>query len=333
MTPPAPDIPEHSGRELVQIQADGLGDRMFARYGGERLLERRWGERWLRLPLAQALPPGDDVRVRLKVHQDPVVPAESLHRSLQPSLARMRAHPHRHDGTLTALLSLQADEEGFVGAVAPVSYFHARCTEQLLDASLDLRGQDQRVAGHLPDFSASMLACDIGVVVILETSDGATVVQRRGRHLDWRGGLLSASASGSLEPGRDFSGEWVALDGLVAGARRELAEEVGVGGALDPQAHRLRMWSLGLWRELARGGKPELYTAARTPLTFDEVVALQAHAPDAHESVQVTAMSRADVQALLDEVCARPTIDGLDLALVAGLLLRASHLSRGSASE
>lgn len=315
------------------MQADGLGDRMFTRYHCEPLLERRWRDRRLRLPLVQALPPGDDLQLRLDVRHEPVLPDGRLRDALEAPLAAMRSHPHRHDGTLTALVSLEARGAGFIGAVAPVSYFHSRCVEQLLDGDFGLRGRDQPAVGRLPGFSTSLLACDIGVVVILETSDGATVVQRRGAHLDWRAGLLSASASGSLEPGRDFSGARVGLDGLVAGARRELAEEVGVGGDLDPHARQLRMWSLGIWRELARGGKPELYTAAHTPLTFDEVVDLQARAPDAHESTQVKALSRSDVDDLLDGVVGEPDIAGLDLALVAGLLLRATRLSPCSGSE
>ena len=39
------------------------------------------------------------------------------------------------------------------------------------------------------------------------------------------------------------------------------------------------------------------------------------------------------VRELLDGVCAQPVLDGIDLALVAGLLLRASSLSEGRAVE
>ena len=315
------------GTRAVDVHADGHGDRMFVRYRRETLLRLRWRDAVVRLPLACAMPAGEDVRMELEVIRQPIVPAPSLDAALVGPLARMRADPHRYDGTLTALLSLHAVDGGFRGVVAPVSYVHSRCVEQLLDDSFDLRSRDQPAPGHLPRFEDSLLACDIGVVVILETSDKRTVVQRRGDHLDWRAGLLSASASGSLEPGRDFSGRQVGLDGLLAGARRELAEEVGVGGTLDPQADGLRLRSLGIWRELARGGKPELYTVATTPLTFDEVVALQACAPDAHESAQVTGLSPDGVKELLDGVVDRGVLAGIDVALVAGLLLRTLTLS------
>ena len=276
------------------------------------------------LPLVALLPAGPQP-VSLTVDPQAFQPPLAWRAAMAGPVAEMRAHPDRHDGTLTALVDLQPGSAGgFHGRLAPVSYFHTRALESLLDGPLDLRSHDQAVPGRLPSPARSLLACDIGVVVILQTSDGFVVAQRRSEHLDWRPGCLSASASGSLEPGRDFQTDRVGLSGLVAGARRELAEELGVGGPADPARAALTLTSLGIWRELERGGKPELYTRARTPLCFEQVRALHASAPDAHESEQLTALAPHDVEALLAPLTAggpSPALDRVDLALVAGLLL------------
>ncbi len=91
------------------------------------------------------------------------------------------------------------------------------------------------------------------------------------------------------------------------------------------------MHSLGIWRELQRGGKPELYVAASTPLTFPEVQQLHRGAPDADESCELVALDEQDCSQLLHAIeraeglLTGPTIpDGpVDLALVAALLLLA----------
>ncbi len=278
------------------------------------------------LPLVALLPPGN-LDVRLEVSDTPFVAPGRWRSALEHPLTALRQHPERHDGTLTALARLSGSPAtGFGGAVAPVSYFCTRALESLLDGPAGLRAHDQPAHGCLPTIEDSLLADDIGVVVLLVTADGMVVAQRRAPHLDWRAGHLSVSASGSLEPERDFSDPIVHLDGLLAGARRELAEELGVGGIHDPTRDRLQLASLGIWRELERGGKPELYTLARTPLRFEDVRQLHRLAPDATESDATRSLRPAEQDRLLDDLIAgggplRTSEGPVDLALAASLLL------------
>lgn len=278
----------------------------------------------LRLPLSP-LVPANDVELSLLVDRTPwEVPALWQDAVARP-VAQLAADPRRHDGVLTALCDLERAGPGrFVGRVAPVSYFATRALESLLDGTDNLRQTDQPSPGALPCVSASALAHDIGVVVILTLGCGRLLVQRRSPALDFRGGLLSVSASGSLEPGRDFSTPTVGLAGLLSGARRELAEEVGVGAATDPRAHELHTEFLGIWRELARGGKPEVYVSAQTPHTYADVQRLAQTAPDAAESSEMRALSRSEAEALVAGLAsggASLQERGLDLALVAALVL------------
>ena len=323
------DGPSRLHRRLHVLPEGGLD--LHTVYSGEALFERDWIGRCWCLPLVSLLPPGPH-RLSLRFDPTPVAVPELLVDAVRAPLSALRAHPARHDGTLTALSSFQgAPSEGYRGALAPVSYFCSRALESLLDGPVHLRSMDQPAPGHLPPPHASLLACDIGVVVMLRVADGRLVSQRRGAQLDWRAGHRSVSASGSLEPGRDFQQAEVGMEGLLAGARRELAEELGVGGVHDTRRNGLRVRSLGIWRELQRGGKPELYVAASTPLTFSEVQQLHRGAPDGDESCELVALDEQDCAQLLQAIeraeglLTDPTIpDGpVDLALVAALLLLA----------
>lgn len=325
-----PVVPADGGptrlRGPVRVRGAMCGIDLAAAYAGERWLSLSHAGVALELPLVRLVPPGPCTMV-LQVRNTPWSVPERWKQALEAPLADLRSNPGRHDGMLTALVDLRTTADGhMVGEVAPVSYFATRALESLLDGSHRLRRADQPAAGVLPHPSTSVLACDIGVVVLLSTADGIVVAQRRAAHLDWRAGHLSVSASGSLEPARDFGSAVVSLDGLLAGARRELAEELGVGGPDDPAAASLRISSLGIWRELERGGKPELYAMATTELTFREVRALHALAPDASESEALYGLSRADRARILDGVVRADGLlrlaDGpVDLALVAALLL------------
>jgi len=309
----------------VQVRAVSCGVDLQRVYAHESWLSIEHAGLALELPLVALMRPGP-CAVALSVCPDSWSVPAAWKGPLEGPLADLRANPGRHDGMLTALIDLRTAEGTYVGQVAPVSYFATRALESLLDGVHALRHCDQPREGRLPEPSESVMACDIGVVVLLKTSDDIVVAQRRAGHLDWRAGHLSVSASGSLEPARDFDSPVVGLDGLLAGARRELAEELGVGGVHDPCADQLQMTSLGIWRELERGGKPELYAAASTPLSFQEVCMLHARAPDASESDTLHGLARADRERLLADVIEADGLlqrsDGpVDLALVAALLL------------
>jgi hypothetical protein len=270
------------------------------------------------LPHAPLLP-GGSPELRLEIHRRPHHPPEQGR--MAAALSTLRADPARFDGTLVSLRSLSRRGSGWHGRLRPVSYFDARAAESLLDSD-GLRSQECQ-DGSLPPVGKGALAGDMGVVVLLQTNDEHYVLQRRGPDLDWRAGLLSVTASGSLEPGPDLVGAELGLSDLLRGAARELEEEVGVGGDQG-----VELVSLGIWRELARGGKPELYAAARVSLDAAAVADHQARARDAHEAAELRAVplpqSGGELCALVKGLLAEA-----DPALLAALLLDGARRGLG----
>jgi 8-oxo-dGTP pyrophosphatase MutT (NUDIX family) len=324
--PAAPGL--HGGVRLragaageVLLVEEGLAIDPFATYPAEPVLEVELGGARFRAPMGWLLPPGDPLRLALGPGRWSA-PAPWSTRAA-PEVAALRAHPGRFDGRLLSLRALRPDPGGgWAGEVQAASYCEARGVEALLDRG-GLRPAEAG-GGRLPGVGQSALALDIGVVVILELSDGSVVAQRRSPRVDWRAGALSASASGSLEPGPDLPRGAVDPPGLLHAACRELHEELGVPpGALRGVA------LAGALRELARGGKPELYVIARSALSEAELRAAARRARDAHEADGLRVLpapsspraARDQLEALAPEA---------DPALLAGLLLVAVARGQGA---
>ncbi len=306
----APAVRARLGPRGTELVETSLAVDVFATYAHEPLLRVRAGGRCWALPHTLLLPAGV-APLRLTVGRRPHRPGAGV--ALGPVLARLRADPRRFDGTLVALRALERTATGWEGRVRPVSYFAARASESLLDTS-GLREREAQ-GGRLPPVGTGALAGDMGVVVLLQTADDRLVIQRRGPTLDWRAGLLSVTASGSLEPGPDLRDAVLDRAALLRGAARELREEVGVG-----HEDGLEMSFLGICRELARGGKPEVYVAARVGLDAAAVAARQRGARDAHEGAGLRTVPVPASGAALDDQLAALLAEA-DPALLAALLL------------
>jgi hypothetical protein len=117
---------------------------------------------------------------------------------------------------------------------------------------------------RLPPLGDARLSNALGAAVVVSGADGRPYLPRRARGQSVFPGGYHCTASGETV-WSDAGG----FDGLfTAGICRELEEEVGLARAdLD--------WirPLGLCREFLRAGKPQLFFAARTPLSTQELAA------------------------------------------------------------
>lgn len=306
----APAVQPRRGPAGLELVETSVPVDVFGVYPHQPKLRVEAADQVFVLPHAPLLP-GGSPELRLQIHRRPHRPPERAR--MAAALSRLRRDPGRFDGTLVSLRSLSCQGSAWSGRLRPVSYFEARAAESLLDSD-GLRSQECQ-DGSLPPIGSGALAGDMGVVVLLQTIDEHYVLQRRGPCLDWRAGLLSVTASGSLEPGPDLVGAELGLPDLLRGAARELEEEVGVG-----VEHGVELTSLGIWRELARGGKPELYASARVALDAAAVVERQTRARDAHEAAELRVVAVPQSGRELNEL-----VQGLlpesDPALLAALLL------------
>lgn len=139
-------------------------------------------------------------------------------------------------------------------------YFESLVTNFSMDYRPDgdgdsLRERLQTDGYTLPSFDNELLANGIGVVCLLETSDGMLVVQERSANVSIRPNSLSASASGVVQPVDIFRQGGTTLQNFALAAEREAVEELG--------ARPEKMRFLGLVREFGRGGKPEFYFFGR----------------------------------------------------------------------
>ena len=160
----------------------------------------------------------------------------SKHRS--PTCGQTR--PSRR--MLTALVDLRTTADGHMVGGGACPYFATRALESP-DGSHRLRRADQPASGVLPHPSTSVLACDIGVVVLLSTADGIVAQRARPISTGVRGTCRSPHRAAR-------AGARLRLRGGVA--RRtagrcpaRACRRARVGGPDDPAAASLRISSLG----------------------------------------------------------------------------------------
>ena len=166
------------------------------------------------------------------------------------------------------------------------NYFDsARCNfamETIMDDGNSLRQKLHRAQQSVGSIESNPLVNHIGVVGMVQTFDERWIIpQRSGKVLN-RQRTSSASVSGAVSPvdlgsPQDLEDGYLDLHQALSHAvRREAHEELGI-----PLSH---VQLLGILREYHRGGKPEAYFVARTPLNFDRVVQRHLEAGDAGEN-------------------------------------------------
>jgi hypothetical protein len=168
--------------------------------------------------------------------------------------------------------------------VEEVNYFDYVRTNLCLDArvgqSRSLRQMVHEAARQLQPIGESLLGDQIGVDVLLFTTDGRLIVQRRSRSVATHPGQYCPSVSGTIRSADvTCAGKTICLADVPI--MREGIEEVGVS-AEDLKIDSMKF--LGLTRDLIRGGQPDLFFWAIVNLTSTEILARWKRSPSRSES-------------------------------------------------
>lgn len=196
----------------------------------------------------------------------------------------------------------------------PTGYFDYARSNLALDWRNDGPSLRERLHadGRLGKVGDTLTADAMGVTVLLETSDGRLILQRRSHTVRTWPGVWAGSACGMVEPA-DLDEAATLADFQPL---REAEEELGLGPdvlAATP------MRFLGLTRELARGGVPEFFFHGRLPIAAAAVEANLHRAEDRHEVEHVLFADPRDAAALFDRLVSEGAAD----TLLGGLVLLA----------
>lgn len=266
-------------------------------YSAATPLSMPMGEEEHALPVEMVVPPGteklEDEPLLFRITTEAFRPPESIDpyvRAVSEELLKeLDTNSRLYDGRVASLRKLEKTDEGWIADLCPASYFDALAT--------NFRGMDLQPEGEpctlrellhgrtkaLEPFHQSPLVNHLGIVCLIETADRKLIVQERSDAVANRGLTLSASVTGAIdfqdvEHARQLQGgNLLSLSALARVAlAREAMGELGIG------IEQIRF--LGLIREFERGGKPELYFYARSPLAFSNVVhAAKTRAPERFE--------------------------------------------------
>lgn len=133
--------------------------------------------------------------------------------------------------------------------------------------------------GALENLSKSPLANNFGVNVLIFTIDGSLILQQRSNSVLVRPNEFCPSASGTLTS-IDVSTSAVTLADVFL--MREATEELGIHHDNDSS-----IITLGITRELIRGGEPEIFLIAQSTLSRTEILESKKSAKDRFESKQL----------------------------------------------
>lgn len=210
--------------------------------------------------------------------------ASKKHFSTYKLLLRIHGKTY-FDGELARLKSISESNNRYKLTLQPVRYNAVCKTHMCLDAPIS-HSQDTiryRVHGNdgLKPLSESRLANALGINILLFTADGDLIMQRRSKKVAVFHGLLGPPSSGDFEAD-DFRNARTTIRDVPI--LRESKEELHIH---HDDIEQDSVLFLGLTRELARGGKPELFFSARTHLDSQEVKKLRREARDRWESKKV----------------------------------------------
>jgi 8-oxo-dGTP pyrophosphatase MutT (NUDIX family) len=186
------------------------------------------------------------------------------------------------------LASLKRKDDGWHAQLQLANYYDSARSNFAMEAPTSggtpLRQVLHRDSQCVGALDQSPLVNHLGVVGMVRTADEQWVIpQRSGKVLN-RKRTSSASVSGAVSP-IDVESELDLRRILQNALRRECHEELGI--PLGP------ITMIGLLREFRRGGKPEAYFFARTPLNFASVTERQLEAADVTENTLIQAQAGA----------------------------------------
>ncbi|XWN35932.1 MAG: hypothetical protein ROO71_08175 [Balneola sp.] len=190
---------------------------------------------------------------------------KSIHAYTDPIKERAALSSKTVDGRVVRLDNIT----GNTLHLRKASYYDSLSTNFAMDYVPNNRKESLREYLHgrehkLQPFDQNKLVNHLGVVCMVESSDGQLIVQKRNSNVINRSNTLSASFSGAIN-WSDLQGLPVpfGIEKLMIATIREAREE------LNSDIHDIVF--LGMLRELKRGGKPELYYFAKSKKTFLEI--------------------------------------------------------------
>jgi len=186
-------------------------------------------------------------------------------------------------------ITLQQASKSVLFETQEADYFDYIQTNLCLDAQLSQESISLRKQLHteqnnhcLEDLDNSVLANILGINILILTSDGTLIFQKRSSCTLVRPNQICSSVSGTLakvdipEYDKEFN-----LEELLPLFFREMVEEIG----LELSAiSRNEIKFLGVARELIRGGQPEIFLAARINLDKGTIIHRYNQAQDRFES-------------------------------------------------
>jgi hypothetical protein len=134
-----------------------------------------------------------------------------------------------------------------------------------------------RTPGSLGPLKGSLVPNILGINVLLFTSTGSLILQKRSRNVAVRAGELCASSSGGASP------DDITRVGTLR-IMREVAEELAIDSA-KIRTDSIRL--LGIARDFVSHGVVESYFCADTLATDLEIIAKRGSAPDRLEHTRI----------------------------------------------
>lgn len=195
---------------------------------------------------------------------------------------------HFYDSATIRLNRIEKYESELRLIVSSARYLDYLVTNYSMDALLKDHGWTRSLrdivhpSPQLCSLETSSLANHIGVGVLVFTVDGFLVIPVRSKERVgiWQG-EISPSISGAAKYDDDM---WRTQPAHISSWMREGREELGLSNT-DFDEHSEIF--LGITRELLRGGKPEMFFAARVHLTRADVMQKFARAKDRWENSEL----------------------------------------------
>ncbi len=315
------------------------GEKLISFYSKDAPIDEWLGEERYCLPMSMALPSRDGgsleaQNVSFKLLTEEFRPDPKLDEYRHPVLARAQRDGRLFNGKVVRVVDITP---GGIVLLTSACYFDALTTNFAMDHRPKTRRETLRTFLHgggqsVGAFGGNELVNHLGVVCMVETSDGMLIGQRRSSKVANRSRTLSASVSGALNHAdvRPYGQGVFQLSGLVDGVLREAFEELGI--SLEDVKF------LGLVREFLRGGKPELYFYAKSCASLMEVRRLQKHSEGKKESEAIDGFELHSERAARDGFEFRCRVrkilndsaDSANLTFVAGTLLTCRHVLKSA---
>jgi hypothetical protein len=298
------------------------------------------------IPACYAITPTGDgsileQKIMMKIDKEELKLSNIIDSYTKPVIQEIRKNSDLFDGKVVRLSSIEKQDGVLVVTVQQASYFYSVSTNFSMGHVPKNRNQSLRQLVHgenkkLPSFKGNPLVNIIGVVHMVESSDGIMIVQKRGQKVANRINTLSSSVSGTFEWVDVLSGEDSLVYSVFQCAIRETLDELGFITQGDA-------FFLGAIRDYERGGMPDFYYYSKSDRSFSQIQDSQKDANESWESDATTGFeffsdrvdskeqSRTLFQQRVDNFLSNNDCNA-NLTLYAGLLLATKNILDRAAS-